>query len=175
MYTLTLPVPVPTSVPVLGVSSPISTELIPSDKSLTTAMESQDVPMSTPKHHHIIPTPVPLSDFPMPFISSTSDMSTKSALYHVVMVPELTIPAEAYPEHLNWPGGEKEYLCHLCTFRQSNLDCILTHIRKHLDIMIGCPVCGKGYHNAALLCKHGRDVHSVQIVALTDVIPTDKY
>ena len=75
---------------------------MPSDESLTTAMESQDVPVSTPKHHCITPTPVQSSDFPMPFTSFTSsDPPTKSASYPAVVVPELTIPAEAYPEHVN--------------------------------------------------------------------------
>ena len=112
----------------------------------------------------------------MLFISSTSSgPSTKLVLYPSVVVPELTIPADAYPEHLNWPGGHKEYLCHLCTFRHSNLDCILTHIRKHLNITISCPVCSKEYQNVASLHKHGRDVYSVQIVPLADVIPTEEY
>ena len=77
--------------------------------------------------------------------------------------------------HLNRPSGGKEYLCHLCTFRHSNLDCILSHIRKHLNIMISYPVCGTGYQNAASLHKHGRYVHNGPIVALADVIPTEEY
>ena len=102
VYTSTLPATALTSVPVLGVSSLISTESMPSDESLTTGMESQDVPMSTPKHCHITPTPVWSSDSPMPFTSSTSsDLSTTSASYPVVVVPELAIPAEANPECLN--------------------------------------------------------------------------
>ena len=149
---------------------------MPSDESLTMATEYQDVTVSTQKCHHIIPTPAQSSDSPMPFTGSTSsDPSSKSASYPVVVVPKLAIPAEAYSEHLNQPGGGKEYPCHLCTFRHLNLDCILTHMRKHLNIMIGCPVCGKGYQNVALLCQHGRDVHSIQIVALIDVIPTEEY
>ena len=132
--------------------------------------------MSTPKYHHITPTPVQSSDSPMSFTSSSSfDLSIKSASYPIVVVPEFAIPAEAYPEHLNWPGGGKEYQYHLCTFRHSNLDFIQTHIRKHLNITIGCPVCGKGYQNAASLCKYGRDVHTVQIVASAGVIPTEEY
>ena len=118
--------PAPTSVPVLGVSNLIPTELMPRDESLTTAMESQDVPMLTPKHCSITTTLVWSSDSPLPFTSSTSsDPSTKSASYPVIVVPELAIPVVAYPEHSNWPGGGKEYLCHLCTFRHSNLDFIL--------------------------------------------------
>ena len=113
---------------------------MPSDESLATIMESQDVPTSTPKHCCIIPTLVWSSTS-----FTSSDPSTKSPSYPVVVVPEFTILAEAYPEHLNRPGRGKEYMCQLCAFRHSNLDCFLTHVRKHLNIMIGCPVCGKGY------------------------------
>ena len=42
---------------------------------------------------------------------------------------------------------------------------MLTHIRKHLDLKIGCPVCGKGFQNAASLHKHGRKAHVIQILA----------
>ena len=148
---------------------------MPCNENLATVMESQDVPMSIPKCCHIVPALVHSSDFPVLATSSTSsDPSTRSASYPVVVVPELTIPAETYPEHLNRPGGGKDYLCHLCAFRYSNLDCILTHVTKHLNITIGCPVCGNEYQNVASLCKHGRDVHTVQIVASSDVIPTEE-
>ena len=50
-------------------------------------------------------------------------------------------------------------------FLHTNLDSILTHIRRHLDIMVGFPICGRGYQNAASLQKHGRDAHNIQIVA----------
>ena len=132
--------------------------------------------MSIPKHHCVVPILVHSSDSPVLSTSSTSsNPSTRSVSYLVVVVPELTRLAEAYPEHLNRPDRGKEYLCHLCAFRHSNLDSILTHIRKHLDIMIGCPVCGKGYQNVASLHKHGRDVHNGQIVALSDIIPTGEH
>ena len=138
--------------------------------------ESQNAPVSIPKHCHIIPTLVHSSDSPVPSTSSTSsDPSTRLVSYPVVVVPELAIPAETYPEHLNRPGRDKEYLCHLCAFKHSSLDCILTHIRKHLDITIGCPICSKGYQNVASLHKHGRDVHNIQIVVLSDVIPTEEH
>ena len=165
--------PHPTSVPILGVSSPVSTKSIPGDESPAMVTENQDVPVSIPKFHRIVPILVCLSDSPVPSTSSTSsEPSTRSVSYPVVVVPELTIPAEAYLEHLNNSGRGKDYLCCLCSFRHCNLDCILTHIRKHLDIMIGCPVCGKGYQNVASLHKHGRDIHSVQVVASSSVIPT---
>ena len=90
---------------------------------------------------------------------------TSSIFSPVVVVPKLAISAEAYPELLNRPGGGKDYLCCLCPFRHSNLDSILTHVRKHLEVIIGCFICGRGYQNVASLHKHGRDVHSIQIVA----------
>ena len=99
-YTSTLPVPALALVPVLGVSSLISTASMPSDESLTTAMESQYVPMSTPKCHCITLTPVQSSDSHMPFISSTSSgSSSKSVSYPVIVVPKIGIPTEAHPEH----------------------------------------------------------------------------
>ena len=141
MYTSTPPAPIPTSVPVLGFC-PTSAESMSSGESLTLAMESQDIPMSTPKCCHITPTPVQSSDSLMPFSSSTAlGPPTKAASYPVVVVSKLEIPAGAYPKHLNWHGGSKEYLRHLCTFRHSNLDCILAPSRKYRDIRIGCPVC----------------------------------
>ena len=42
---------------------------------------------------------------------------------------------------------------------------MLTHVRRHLDITVGCPVCGHGYQNAASLWKHSRDAHNIQIIA----------
>ena len=66
---------------------------------------------------------------------------------------------------LNRPSGGKNYLSCLCPFRHSNLDSFQTHIRKHLDVTIGYSICGRGYQNAASLHKHGRDIHSIQIVA----------
>ena len=116
-YTSTPLAPAPTSVPVLGVSSPITTASMPSNECLTAITVSQDVSESTPKCHHITLTLILSSDSPMPAISSTSSgPSAKSVLYPVIVVPKLIVPMEAYPEHLNWPGGSKEYLCHLCTF-----------------------------------------------------------
>ena len=99
--------------------------------------------------------------------------STGSTSFPVVVVPKLAIPAEVYPEHLNRPGRGKDYLCCLCHFRHSNLDCFLTHIRKHLEVTIGCPVCGRGYQNTASLCKHGRDIHSIQIVVSSTSLQGD--
>ena len=159
-YTSTSPAPPPTSVPVEGISKAIPAsssgvvELAALQPKETTTTDS--VPCLC-----VTPTPVELS-------SSTivSSSSTKAETLPIVVVPELLIPAEAYPECLNRPGGGKDYLCCLCLFRNSNLDTSLTHVRKHLEVIIGCPVCGKGYQNAASLHKHGRHVHQIQILAL---------
>ena len=97
--------------------------------------------------------------------------STSSVSFPVVAVPKLVVPAEAYLECLNRPGGGKDYLCFLCPFRRSNLDSILTYVKKHSDITIECPICGKGYQNATSLHKHGRDVNSIQIVASSTSLP----
>ena len=66
--------------------------------------------------------------------------STSSISLPVVVVPELAILAEAYPKCINRPSGGKDYLCHLCPFRYSNLDSILNHIGKHLNVTIGYPI-----------------------------------
>ena len=89
------------------------------------------------------------------------------AFIPIVVMPKLAIPADAYPEHLNKPGGGKDYLCQLSHFSHFNLDSILTHDRRHLDTMVVCPVCGRGYQNMTSHQKHGRDAHKIQIVAST--------
>ena len=85
----------------------------------------------------------------------------------IFVVPKLAIPADAYPDHLSKPGRGKDYLCQLCCFSHSNSDLILNHVRRHLDIMVGCPICSRGYQNVVSLHKHCRDTHNIQIVALT--------
>ena len=122
--------------------------------------------------HQITPTLVGLSS-----LTSSTSFSVPISVATappVIIMPELAIPAKAYPEQINRPDGGKDYLSHLCLFRHSNLDCILTHVRKHLEIVITCPMCGKGYQNVTSLCKHGRDVHNVQIsttALVSGVIP----
>ena len=103
-----------------------------------------------------------------PSSSPNPDPSEKSSSLPVVVVPELFIPAEAQPEQINQPGGGKDYKCQLCTFHHTNKDCILTHVGKHLDITIGCPMCSKGFKNVSSLCMHGKKVHAIQIVASAD-------
>ena len=174
-YTSTLPAPPPTSVLVVGVSTTgeIPVVAVPTMESSSGVDESALSKVKISKisndseHHHITPTPLsPLS-------------STSSVSYPVAVAPELAIPAEAYPNCINRPSWSKDYLCCLCPFKHSNLDSVLTHVRKHLDITIGCSICGKGYQNAASLHKHGRDVHNILIVAsstsLPGVIPKEEF
>ena len=93
--------------------------------------------------------------------------STNVAALPVAVVPELAIPAEAYPEWINRPSGCKDYLCHLCPFRHSNFRFHSDTHQKTFRNNHCCPICGRGYQNAASLCKHSTDVHNVQIVAST--------
>ena len=55
----------------------------------------------------------------------------------------------------------------ICYFLHSNLDLILTHVRRDLDITVESPNCSRGDQNMASLQKHGRDAHNIQIVAST--------
>ena len=107
------------------------------------------------------PTPVEPSTSTSP---STPKPSSDPVSYSVVHVPEMSIPDEWYPEQINLPNASKEYQCQGCSYTHSNLDTILTHVRKeNLNITIGCPACGKPYKNAASLHKHGKEIHKIII------------
>ena len=103
----------------VGVTSSTPVESVPVEESVVKVSEPQDVSLPTPiqKHCWISPTPIWSSESPIPSSSSSSsDPSTKSVLYPIIMVPELTIPVEAYHEWLNQPSGGKEYQCQLWHF-----------------------------------------------------------
>ena len=155
VYTSTSSAPPLPAIPIAGFTS--STPEITTDEGATMVPDPQEAPQNIPKHFCIIPTPIPTLEAP-----STSSTSSSCP---IVVVLELAIPADAYPECINRPGGGKNYLCYLCSFHYTNYDCILTHVRKHLDLTIGCPGCGKGFQNVTSLHKHGREVHKIQIVA----------
>ena len=163
-YTASPPASLPVMVPVLG----ISTDSSPVTEETTKTTESTDAPVTVPKCCHI--TLVHLTSSILPLSSTSSSSSSMSAQpsqlpsYPLVVIPELALPANTYPEHINQPSGGKDYLCHLCSFHHTNYDCILTHIRKHLDITIRCLGCGKGYQNMASLCKHRKGAHQIKIV-----------
>ena len=82
----------------------------------------------------------------------------------LIVVAKLVIPTYALPEWINHPGGHKDYEWQICVFQHMNRDCMLTHIRQHLEISVGCPMCRKGFQNVASLHKHGQKIHSVRIV-----------
>ena len=163
-YTSTPPASIPMAVLLLGISTISTSGIWKTEK----ATESQGVPVIALKCHCIILMPVTASASPQPSTSSSSSsLPSKSASYPVIVIPELAILVEAYPEHVNQPSS-KDYLCRLYTFWHSNLNCILPHIRKHLDITISCPGCGKGFQNAASLHKHGKEAHRIQIVTSSE-------
>ena len=147
VYTSTPKTPPPTSVPVVGLTSS-SLPPVSSMGEMTVSVS----PKVSPKHHCIIPTLLqspespPLSEpLPSSHDPPSPGPSAKSTSYHIVVVRKLAIPTKALPERINQPGGMKEYQCQICPFHHTNKDCILTHICKHLDITIGCPMCGKGF------------------------------
>ena len=148
-FTSMPPAPPPVVVPIVGVT----------DDKLQEVTVTSKGPVA--KKKRITPTPVEPSTSSSP---STPKPSSDPVSYSVVHVPEMTIPDEWYPEHINFPNASKEYLCQGCSYSHSNLDTILTHVRKvHLDITIGCPACGKPCQNAASLCKHGKEIHQIII------------
>ena len=162
---MTLIVPPPSTIPIVGITDSSLAVASPSVSEATTLI-SLEIPS---KHQQITPTLIPQPEVASsPSSPLCPSPSAKSTSLPTVIVPELVIPAEGQPEQINQPGGGKEYKCQLCTFHHTNKDCILTHIRKHLDITIGCPICGKGFQNVASLHKHGKKVHAVQILASAD-------
>ena len=148
-FTWMPPAPPPVAVPIVGLT----------DDKLQEVTVTSEGPVA--KKRRIIPTPVETSTSTSP---STPKPSSDPVTYSVVHVPEMTIPDEWYPECINLPNASKEYWCQGCSYSHSNLDTILTHVRKeHLDITIGCPACGKPYQNAASLHKHGKEIHKIII------------
>ena len=102
-------IPTPVAVPAMASSSDVVEPAVLETKE---AKISDVIPP-----WHITPTPVDPS-----LLASTTSLSasTDVTMLPVVVVPELVIPAEAYAEQINRPGGGKDYLCHLCLYRHSN-------------------------------------------------------
>ena len=148
--TATLMMPTPSTIPIEGLtSSSLSVASASSSGSELTTSVSQEIP---PKCHGIVPTSIlPPESLPLPSSPPSPCPFDKSTSYPTLIVPELVIPTDAQPEWINQPGGGKKYKCKLCIFQHTNKDCILTHVRKHVDITIGCPVCSKGFQNVAFL------------------------
>ena len=100
IYTSTPPAPPPSSVPVMEVLTTSPTPAVVPTMELSSGVEESALPNCMAisndfPHQGIIPTPVgPLSS-----VSTTSSMSSTSVVaFPVVVVPELAIPAEAYPK-----------------------------------------------------------------------------
>ena len=129
-YTVTLMVPPPSTIPIVGITnSSLSVASASSSSSEATASVSQE---TSPKCCHIVPTSIqPSESFPLSSDPPSPGLSDKSASYPTLIVPEPAIPMEAQPEQINQPGGGKEYQCQLCAYHHTNKDCMLTHIRKH--------------------------------------------
>ena len=120
----------------------------------TTLVDIKSVPS---KHCRTTPMPIPVT---------TSRASSSPSKLPLVVVAKLAVPVHALLEWINCPGGHKDYKCQLCDFQHTNKDCMLTLIWQHLEISIGCPMCGKGFQNVASLNKHGRKIHSIHIMEM---------
>ena len=83
-------------------------------------------------------TLVSLSTSAQPSTSSIQPLSTDPATFRAtVVMSRLAILADAYLKCLNRPGGGNDYLCQVCHVSQTNLDSILMHVSRHLDIIVG--------------------------------------
>ena len=155
-YTTTQMAPPPTSVPMVDLTSS-------SSSSAPYVVKMTETPS---KQCHIVPTLLQPSteSFSLPDNPPSPGLFVKPVSFLTVVVPKLAILPEAMPEQIDQQGGVKGYQCQLCTFIHTNRDCILTHICKHLNITIGCPMCGKGFQNVASLWKHGKKAHAIHIV-----------
>ena len=145
----------PPQVPIAGVIP--SSEKSPATEEVRASTSTTD-PEGTPAKWHKIT--------PMPLLAKGSDVGSEISKLPSIIVPELAVLTHALPEWINHPGGCKHYKCWICVFQHTNWDCMLTYIWQHLELSVRCPMCGKGFQNAASLCKHGQKIHSVNIVEL---------
>ena len=150
-------IPAP-SVPILGVTEmaePMEVKASTSKTSPPTTLASIQIAPS--KHCRITP---------MPILVTTSRAHSSPSKLPLVPVPKLVVPVHTLPRWINCPRGEKDYKCQLCDFQHTNEDCMLTQVWQHLEISIGCPMCGKGFQNMAFLHKHGRKIYLNHIVEM---------
>ena len=152
-----MPIPTPL-VPILGVTEMAEhMEIKASSSKMPPPTTSVGIEIASSKHHRIIPMQIP---------ATTSRASSSPSKLPLVVVSELVVLAHALLEWINCPWGCKNYKCQLCDFQHTNKDCMLTHIQQHLEILIGCPMCSKGFQNVASLHKHGRKIHLIHIVEM---------
>ena len=151
------PLPTPL-VPILGVTDlakPVEVKASTSKMPPPTSLVGIEIAFS--KCQGIIPMPIP---------ATTSRASSSPSRLPLVVVPKLAVPVHALPVWINYLGGHKYYKCQLCDFQHANKDCMLMHIQQHLEISIGCPMCGKGFQNVASLHKHRRKIHAIHIMEM---------
>ena len=167
--------PSPPTIPIVSVTNlkePVEATATPSGSKVTTPPSQKE---STPsKSQCIFPMPIPTTTQRSHSPSCTVSSNASPPL-PIIVVPELAIPPFAQPEQINWPRGCKDYKCQMCLFQHANKDCMLIHVHQHLKILNGSPMCGKGFQNAALLWKHGKKVHAIQIVEAEEDRPKLDY
>ena len=139
----------PPKVPIVGVIEVEEPPLVEAStsKKIPSPSTLADHEVGSSKCRRIILTPI--------LITSPNSTSLAFRLPSII-VPKLEVLVYTLPEQINHPGGHKDYKCQLCTFQHTNKYCMVTHIWQHLEISVGCPMCSKGFQNAASLCKHGR-------------------
>ena len=144
-------------VPIVGVTKVEEPPLAEAStsKRISSPSTSADHKAGSLKCRRIILTPISIT---------SSKPSNSASKLPSVNVPKLVVQVYALPEWINCPGGHKDYKCQLCAFQYMNKDCMLMHIQQHLEISVSCPMCSKGFQNVASLHKHGRKVHSIQMV-----------
>ena len=113
-YTATPQVPPPASVHMVGVSGSSSVSVIVTaeskpDQEIPTTLKTTTTKISiilapVSKHQWVTTTLISPSTSMIPLTSSTASIS-------IVVVPKLAILADAYLEHLNKAGRDKDYLC----------------------------------------------------------------
>ena len=149
--TTSLMIVAPPQVTIVGVTQVEESPSTGAAASKSLPSTSSDPKVIPSKCQRIMPTLMPTTNSSIPNLPS-------------IIVPKLVVLMYALPEQINHPGGHKNYKCQICAFQHTNRDSMLTHFQQHLEISVGCPMCGKGFQNAASLCKHGQKVHSIKIV-----------
>ena len=150
LVSTSLTIVVPPQVPIAGVTLGTSSEKLSAVEEGKASTSSD--PEGTPAKWCKIT--------PMPLLVKSHTVSKLPS----IVVPKLVVLTHALPEQFNCPGDCKHYKCWICVFQHTNRDCMLMHIWQHLELSVGCPMCGKGFQHAAYLCKHGQKVYSVNIV-----------
>ena len=146
----------PPQVPRVGMTKVKEPPLVEAStsKKILSPSTSAHYKVASSECRQIIPTPIPIAS------SNPHDLASKLPS---TVVPELAVQAYALPQQINCPGGHRDYKCQLCAFQHTNTDCVLMHIQQHLEISVGCPMCSRGFQNAASSASMGGSTF-IQIV-----------